>query len=577
MQGDFKKHLADILLCYNLLDQEKLNKALEIQKKEGGRLSAIVVKLGFVKENDLISCLSKELSIPPISLERYKIDTTLSSLIPKRIALHYQIIPISRIGNVLTVAMSDPLNIFAIDDLRILTGIEIAPLITTQEEIEKAIGMVYEDKAAQKIEDIVKDIDKEQLLTLSTKDSAKTGDSQEMVILDTPVVKITNMILAKAVDMHASDVLVEPQESALRIRCRVDGILQEIDAPPHFLHSQIISRIKIMSDLNIAEHRLPQDGRFKAKIHGREVDFRVSILPSSFGEKAALRILDKTQAMLDVETLGFDKDSLKALKEASSRPHGMILICGPTGCGKTTTLYSLLKLVDSPGENLVTVEDPVEYELAGINQVTIKPDIGLTFASSLRSILRQDPDVIMVGEIRDFETVDIAIKSALTGHLVLSTLHTNNACGAIVRLINMDVEPFLITSSLILVGAQRLLRKLCTRCRKQVAFDEAMFEKFGVPLKDSDKKSATLFKPVGCKFCRNTGYSGRTGIIETLTLSEKIQHLIMKSATEREIFEAAREEGMGTLREKGVEKVLKGETSIEEIVRVTAGEEIELK
>jgi type IV pilus assembly protein PilB len=577
MQGDFKKHLADILLCYNLLDQEKLNKALEIQKKEGGRLSAIVVKLGFVKENDLISCLSKELSIPPISLERYKIDTTLSSLIPKRIALHYQIIPISRIGNVLTVAMSDPLNIFAIDDLRILTGLEIAPLITTQEEIEKAIGMVYEDKAAQKIEDIVKDIDKEQLLTLSTKDSAKTGDSQEMVILDTPVVKITNMILAKAVDMHASDVLVEPQESALRIRCRVDGILQEIDAPPHFLHSQIISRIKIMSDLNIAEHRLPQDGRFKAKIHGREVDFRVSILPSSFGEKAALRILDKTQAMLDVETLGFDKDSLKALKEASSRPHGMILICGPTGCGKTTTLYSLLKLVDSPGENLVTVEDPVEYELAGINQVTIKPDIGLTFASSLRSILRQDPDVIMVGEIRDFETVDIAIKSALTGHLVLSTLHTNNACGAIVRLINMDVEPFLITSSLILVGAQRLLRKLCTRCRKQVAFDEAMFEKFGVPLKDSDKKSATLFKPVGCKFCRNTGYSGRTGIIETLTLSEKIQHLIMKSATEREIFEAAREEGMGTLREKGVEKVLKGETSIEEIVRVTAGEEIELK
>jgi len=577
MQGDLKKHLADILLSYHLLDEEKLKKAIEIQKKEGGRLSSIVVKLGFVKESDLISCLSKELFIPSISLERYKIDPKLSSLIPKRIALHYQILPLSKIGNVLTVAMSDPLNIFAIDDLRILTGLEISPIVTTQEDIDKVMGQVYEEKAQQKIEDIVKDIDRDQAVTIAGRDAAKFAEQEQAMILDTPVIKITNMILAKGVDIHASDILIEPQESALRIRCRVDGILQEIDSPPAFLHAQIVSRIKVMSELNIAEHRLPQDGRFKAKIHGREVDFRVSILPSNFGEKVALRVLDKTQAMLDLEALGFDEDSLKALHEAASRPHGMILICGPTGCGKTTTLYSILKLVDAPGQNLVTVEDPVEYELAGINQVTIKTDIGLTFAAALRSILRQDPDIIMVGEIRDFETIDIAIKSALTGHLVLSTLHTNNACGAIVRMTNMNVEPFLITSSVILVGAQRLLRKLCTRCRKEMDLDDELLGKLGITLKEAQKKSATVFKPVGCKFCRNSGYSGRTGIIETLMLSEKVQQLIMKNATERDIFETARAEGMRTLREKGIAKVLKGETSLEEVIKITAGEDIALK
>ncbi len=385
---------------------------------------------------------------------------------------------------------------------------------------------------------------------------------------EAPVIKITNLLLAEAVKMKASDILIEPLENGLRVRYRIDGMLKEGSKRlPKRLHSALISRLKVMSDLNIAERRLPQDGRFKVKIQNREIDFRVSILPSNIGEKAALRILDKSQAMLNLDTLGFQDKPLKDIKAVAKKPHGMILICGPTGCGKTTTLYSILKYIDSPEKNIITVEDPVEYQLPGINQVMVRHDIGLVFANALRSILRQDPDIIMIGEIRDFETIDIAIKAALTGHLVLSTLHTTTASGSIVRLVNMGVEPFLITSSILLVGAQRLVRKICPACKEAYELKRDLTEKLKL------KGKIKAFRGAGCKTCQNTGYKGRVGLIETLLLTTPIRNLILERAQEHILMEAARKEGMKTLRENGLEKVLAGITTLEEILRVTVGDQ----
>jgi type IV pilus assembly protein PilB len=387
---------------------------------------------------------------------------------------------------------------------------------------------------------------------------------------DAPVVKVTNMLLAEAVSLRASDILIEPLDKELRVRYRVDGILQDAERPPKAMHNAIVSRLKVMSELDIAERRLPQDGRFKVRLHGREIDFRVSILPSSKGEKVALRILDKSQAMLNLDKLGFDERSLITMKTCSERPHGMILVSGPTGCGKTTTLYSVLELINSPEDNVVTVEDPIEYILGGINQVTARPDIGLTFAAALRSILRQDPDIIMIGEIRDLETVDIAIKAALTGHLVLSTLHTTTATGSIIRLVNMGVEPFLLTSSLIMVGAQRLVRKICPNCRAQYELTDEVVRK--LKIKPSGEKPQ-FFRGKGCASCLGTGYKGRVGLIEVLVLTPKIKALILEGAQEYQIREEARKEGMATPRENGMDNVFKGVTTIDEVLRVTVGDQ----
>jgi type IV pilus assembly protein PilB len=387
---------------------------------------------------------------------------------------------------------------------------------------------------------------------------------------DAPVVKVTNLLLTEALSQRASDILIEPLETELRVRYRIDGIWREGKRSPKVFQSAIVSRIKVMSDLDIAERRLPQDGRFKVKLGSREVDFRVSVLPTSRGEKVALRILDKSQATLDIEKLGFDEKSLGEIKKADSKPHGMILICGPTGCGKTTTLYSILQHVNSLEKNIVTVEDPVEYLIEGINQVSAKPDIGLTFASALRSILRQDPNIIMIGEIRDFDTVDIAIKAALTGHLVLSTLHTTTATGSIIRLVNMGVEPFLITSSLIMVGSQRLVRKICPNCKTQYEPSDEMLRKLKV---EPEKGKARFYRGSGCSACLGTGYKGRTAIIEVLMLSPKIKSLILEGAQEYRIREEARKEGMRTLRENGIQNVLDGMTTIDEVLRVTVGEQ----
>ncbi|MFH1678498.1 MAG: ATPase, T2SS/T4P/T4SS family [Candidatus Omnitrophota bacterium] len=565
--SSLKERLTEILINNKLITPQQLTQALEIQKNKGGRLSKIIIESGFIKENDLIFALSQGLGLPLIDLKRIKIDLKVLNIIPAKVCRHYQIIPISQIGSTLTIAMGDPLNIFATDALRNLTGFQINPIISPAEQILQTIEQLYPDTTGGIIADLLTEISESKIELIQEKERVLPTD-QELGLASRkgPAVRLTNMILAEAIKKKASDVLIEPLAERLRTRFRIDGILREQESPPKSMHPLVVSRIKVLSDLDIAEHRLPQDGRFKVKVNNRDVDFRVSILPSSQGEKVAIRVLDKLTAMLDVNKLGFDAFSISKIKQAAAFPHGMILVCGPTGSGKTTTLYSILKYVDIPQKNIVTVEDPVEFQLGGINQVSTRPDIGLSFASALRSILRQDPDIIMIGEIRDFETVDIAIKSALTGHLVLSTLHTTTASGSIVRLVNMGVEPYLITSSLICVVAQRLIRQICPKCKEKYELPGDVAEKLEIP----SLPPPVFYRSKGCKHCFNTGYSGRLGISELLFLSAKIRDLILSRAEENQIKQAGREEGMKTLRENALTLALNGLTSLEEILRVTA-------
>jgi len=567
-----KDRLREILINNKLITQGQLDKALEIQKEKGGRLSDIIVDLKFIKEDELISTISAGLGLPLIDLKRFKIDYEIVKIIPINIARHYQIIPVSKMGDTITLAMADPLNIFAIDHVKALTGFKINPIISSSQDILQAIELSYPDTDKSVIENIVKEMAASSIELIREEKEALPSDKElDRISRQAPVIKITDMTIEDAVEKKASDILIEPFDKKLRVRYRIDGILQEQKAPPKSMYLSIVSRVKVMSDLNIAEHRLPQDGRFKIKLSGKEIDFRISILPSSLGEKVAIRILDKSQATLDIEKLGFSEDNISKLKKVSLLPHGMMLVCGPTGSGKTTTLYSILKFVDSPEKNIVTVEDPVEYQLEGINQVNARPEIGLTFASALRSILRQDPNVIMIGEIRDYETVDIAIKSALTGHLVLSTLHTTTAGGAIVRLINMGVEPYLINSSLACVVSQRLVRKICSYCKESYTIKKEIIDSLKLDLERI--KKAEFFRGKGCSHCFNMGYSGRTGIAEVLVLTTRLRELILRREQEHVIKQQARLEGMKTLREDGLEAALKGLTSLEEVLRVTAPDE----
>lgn len=566
-----KERLTEILVN-KLITEEQLNEAIDVQKSKGGRLSDIIIELKFIRESQLASALSVGLGFPLMDLKRFKIDPEIVKTIPAEIARHYQIIPISKMGDTVTLAMADPLNIFAVDHVEALTGHKINPIISSSQDIMQAIEQCYPDATKGIIDDLVKEMTATTIELVKEEREVLLSDSElNRASRETPVIQVTNMLLEEGVKKKASDILIEPFDRKLRVRFRVDGILHEDKSPPQSMHQSIVSRIKVMSDLDIAEHRLPQDSRFKAKISGREVDFRVSVLPSSFGEKVAVRILDKSQATLDVEKLGFSPESVAKLKKLSCLPHGMMLVCGPTGSGKTTTLYSILKFVDNPEKNIVTVEDPVEYQLEGINQVTARPEIGLTFASALRSILRQDPNVIMIGEIRDYETVDIAIKSALTGHLVLSTLHTTTSSGAIVRLINMGVEPYLINSSLICVVAQRLVRKICSYCKENYVVKKDILDSLKIDV--SKIKKPEFFRGKGCQHCFNTGYSGRTGIAEILVLSSKVREMILAREQEHVIKMQSRKEGMRTLREDGIESILKGATTLEEVLRVTAPDE----
>jgi type IV pilus assembly protein PilB len=567
MPSGLKERLSEILAKKGILTEDKLNEALKIQKGKGGSLGDILVSLGAVSQNELLAILSQELGIPPISLSKYKIDPKIVKVMPRKIAVNYQMMPISRIGNVLTVAMADPLNVFATDDLKQVTGMEINPIITTKDDIKVAIEQYYGSAVTTEIETLVRETAAE---PAAIKKEEAAAVNLKSLALATPVVKLTDAIVLDATKSRASDILIEPMDEDVRIRYKIDGIFREAQSLPKSVQSSVVSRIKVMSNLNIAEKRLPQDGRFKVKIQNREVDFRVSTVPTAFGEKVALRVLDKSQATLDVDKLGFEQEPLQELKKASKRPHGMILVCGPAGSGKTTTLYSVLKFIDSPQKNFVTVEDPVEFLLPGINQVNINPGIGLTYAATLRSILRQDPNIIMVGEIRDLETVDIAIKAALTGHLVLSTLHTNTATGVIMRLMNMGVEPFLISSSVILVAAQRLVRQICPRCKEQYEVPKGILDKLKIKPPSGGVK---FYRGKGCASCFKTGFKGRVGLIEALTLNAEIRALIARRAHENEVYDAARKAGLITLRECGLRKVFDGTTTLEEVLRVTLGEQ----
>ncbi|MFA5199615.1 MAG: ATPase, T2SS/T4P/T4SS family [Candidatus Omnitrophota bacterium] len=563
-----KDRLTDILINNKLITAKQLEQALKVQTTKGGKLSDIIVELKFVKENELISTLSEGLGLPLIDLKRFKIDLEIVKIIPIDIAKHYQIIPVSKMGDTITLAMADPLNIFAIDHVQSLTGFKINPIISSVQDINQTIELSYPDTTKGIIDDLVKEMTVSSIELVREEKEVSISDQElSRISSEAPVIKVVNAILEESIKKKASDILIEPFDKKLRIRFRIDGVLQEQKAPPKNMHASVVSRVKVMSELDIAEHRLPQDGRFKIRILNRQIDFRVSILPSSHGEKVALRILDKSQANLDIKTLGFSDHALEILAKVSVLPHGMILVCGPTGSGKTTTLYAVLKSVDNPEKNIVTVEDPVEFQLEGINQVTARPEIGLSFAAALRSILRQDPNVIMIGEIRDFETVDIAIKSALTGHLVLSTLHTTTAAGAVVRLVNMGVEPYLINSSLVCVLAQRLVRKICSSCKESYILKNEIADSLGLDLK---KGKLEFYKGKGCQHCFNSGYSGRTVIAEVLPLSSKIRELILSGSQEQFIKQQARAEGMRTLRQDGLETALKGLTTIEEVLRVTA-------
>lgn len=556
-KGLIKSDDADILLS-------KLG-----ARSETSLLNALVEK-DLLTEAEIFDFLKDEFGYPVVDPTNFTITPEVLKLIPQETAQEYKVLPLFLIEKVLTIAVSDPTVIIALDDLRLKLKLKFDVMLSLPSKLEEAIQKHYFQTSVAEvpegqIEELMDIVQKEE--TDLTKQDVHALMQQAS---ETPVIKIANLLIAEAIRKGASDLFIEPWEKSIRIRCRVDGILEEMKGPPRSMTNALISRIKVMSQLDIAERRIPQDGRFKVKMQNREVDMRVSVIPSSFGEKICLRVLDKKAQSLHLNKLGFMEDELEKIRQCAMKPHGMILVTGPTGSGKSTTLYCVLNLLHSPEKNITTVEDPVEYQIAGINQVHVRENIGMNFSAALRSILRQDPDIIMIGEIRDFDTMDIAIKAALTGHLVLSTLHTNDAVSSLIRMKNMGVEPFLISSSVLLISAQRLVRKLCTQCREAYAPDEATIQKYHLQKKDGPLH---LYRPVGCNFCGGKGYQGRTLLTEVLLISPEIRSLIMKNVSQDELKKTARQEGMRTLREVGILKSLEGETSLEEVIRVTVGDQ----
>ncbi|MFC1808500.1 GspE/PulE family protein [Candidatus Omnitrophota bacterium] len=571
MSSQIDSTLKRILLEEETVPKEIIKKAETEAKTEKLSLGEILIKRNYISTDALSDILSKEFNLQLVNVLEVIIDREVFSRVPPHLMQHYKLIPYDLIDDELHIALADPFNIVALDDLKIVTGCRIRPSFgfeyQIKDRIETMLSQIEEGKDSDEEMSAIIDEVEDNLEFVSE----EQGNVDELLksINETPVIKITNKLLIESIKQGASDIFIEPWEKTMRIRCRVDGLLEELKSPPKSLASSLVSRIKVMAELDIAERRLPQDGRFKIKYQKREVDFRVSILPSSFGEKVCLRILDKTAQAQNIEKLGFHPDELVRIQACAEKPHGMILVTGPTGSGKTSTLYSILNYIDDPGKNITTVEDPVEYMMYGINQVNCKDSVGLSFSAALRSILRQDPDIVMIGEIRDFETMDIAIKAALTGHLVLSTLHTNDACSSIVRMVNMGIEPFLISSSVLMVSAQRLLRQLCHDCKKPLKDSKELTSKYKL---DKLSKKITLYKPAGCSACRDTGYKGRTVITEVLLLSDQVKSLIMNDAPVENIKQAARAEGMTTLRESGLRKATEGITSLEEVLRVTAAD-----
>ena len=559
--------IGELLLREKLISQEQLKTAINEQKKSGGRLGYNLTKLGYISEKDLTAFLSRQYGIPTIDLSTQDIDSEVIKLIPEDVAQKYQVIPVSRTGATLVVAMADPSNIFAIDDIKFLTGYNVEPLVASDAAIRAAIESIYETSEMAGLEGVLTEFDDDEMEIVKDEDEVDLSDLKRAVE-DAPVVKLVNLILTDAIKKGASDIHIEPYEKIFRVRYRIDGVLMEVMKPPLKLKNAIVSRIKIMSQLDIAERRLPQDGRIKLKLsRNMEMDYRVSVLPTLFGEKVVLRLLDKSNLQLDMTKLGFEEGALKNFMDAIHKPWGIVLVTGPTGSGKTTTLYSALSELNKISENISTAEDPVEFNLMGINQVQMHEDIGLNFASSLRSFLRQDPDIIMVGEIRDYETAEIAIKSALTGHMVLSTLHTNDAPSTVNRLLNMGIEPFLVSSSCNLILAQRLARKICKDCAEQLPIEEHVLVDLGVPPEEAHKMRC--FKGKGCATCGGTGYKGRIALYEVMPFTENLKELVLNGASTAEIKRQAIKDGMKSLRMSGITKVGEGVTTIEEVMRVT--------
>jgi type IV pilus assembly protein PilB len=561
--------LGELLVRNKLIDEKQLAKALDEQKASGGRLGASLVKLGFIKDEELASFLSRQYGVPSINLGEFDIDPNVIKLISSEVASKYQLVPVKRAGATLIVAMADPSNIFAIDDIKFMTSYNVEIVVASELSIKAAIDKYYDQSAS--FDDVMGNLDD---IDLEVVDEDEQVDltSLERATEDAPVVKLVNLILTDAIKKRASDIHIEPYEKSFRVRYRIDGVLQEVMKPPMKLKNAITSRIKIMSEMDIAERRLPQDGRIKIKLpNGQDMDYRVNCLPTLFGEKVVLRLLDKSNLQLDMTKLGYEPTALKWFKEQIHKPFGMVLVTGPTGSGKTVSLYSALAELNKVTENISTAEDPVEFNFAGINQVQMNEAVGLNFASALRAFLRQDPDIIMIGEIRDFETAEIGVKAALTGHLVLSTLHTNDAPATVNRLLNMGIEPFLVASAVNLITAQRLGRRVCPECKAPEDVPKDVLLQAGV--REEDLDGAVIYKGQGCPVCNGSGYKGRVGFYQVMPMFEELREMILSGANTAEIKRESMNLGVKSMRQAALTKMLEGVTSLEEVMRCTIADD----
>ncbi|MBZ5527733.1 MAG: type IV-A pilus assembly ATPase PilB [Acidobacteriia bacterium] len=568
--------LGEILLKEGMINQEQLQKALEQQRTTGGKLGSCLTKLGYITDDDITGVLSRQYGVPSINLSYYEIDPTVIKLIPQDTAVRYQVIPLSRVGSVLTIAMTDPTNVFAMDDIKFMTGFNVEPVVASESAITDAIGRFY--GAAANSEDLSKTMsdllgdDEEPDVELSAEEAQLDASALERVAEEAPIIRLVNLILTDSLKRGASDIHIEPYELEMRVRFRVDGQLQTVMTPPLKLKDAISSRLKIMAKLDIAEKRLPQDGRIMIKFKTaegkkKELDFRVSTVPTLYGEKIVMRLLDKENLRLDMTKLGFEQETLTKFQRNIMKPYGMVLVTGPTGSGKTNTLYSSVSQLNTVDTNIMTAEDPVEFQLMGVNQVQMKDQIGLNFAAALRAFLRQDPNIILVGEIRDFETAEIATKAALTGHLVLSTLHTNDAPSTISRLMNMGIEPFLVATSVNVICAQRLVRRICTNCREVLDVpQQALLDAGFTP---EEVKTVKVYHGKGCSTCNKGGYKGRAGLYEVMEINDDLRELILVGASALELKKKAVEQGMISLRRSGLIKVMDGVTTLEEVLRET--------
>ncbi len=561
--------LGELLVRNEIINEDQLKRASEEQKRNGGRLGSALIKLDFLDEQTLTNFLAKQYGVPFVDLENMELDSSVVNHVPSEVAQKYQIIPIERIGSTLKIAMCDPSNIFAIDDIKFMTGFNIGVTVAAETGIKNAIDRYYDQSAT--FADVMGDLDDIDLELVDDSDDVDVMELQQ-ASQDAPVVKLVNLILTDAIKKGASDIHIESYEKSFRVRYRIDGCLYETMTPPMKLRAAIISRIKIMAELDIAERRLPQDGRIKIKLPGgKDMDYRVSSLPTLFGEKIVLRLLDKSNLQLDMTKLGYEDQALKWFKEAIHKPFGMVLVTGPTGSGKTVSLYSALSELNKVSENISTAEDPVEFNFPGINQVHVHEGIGLTFASALRAFLRQDPDIIMIGEIRDFETAEIGVKAALTGHLVLSTLHTNDAPSTINRLLNMGIEPFLVSSAVNLVSAQRLARKVCSECKEVEEIGKQELVQAGIKAEEVD--SVVCYKGKGCSHCHETGYKGRVGLYQVMPMFESIREMVLAGANTADIKRESIRLGVKTMRQSALTKMKEGLVSFEEVMRVTVADD----